>query len=399
MTRPIRLAIVVSHPIQHFVPFYRALARDPELETRVIYASKIGLESYFDAEMNTTLSWAMDMLGGYDSVFLPEAERLTRGPAEKVDNPSVGRALADYGPDVVLIYGYRQRTGQRALLWARMNGVPAMMIGDSELKRPRSAPLRLVKQVLVRTALAQFGAFLTVGDNNEAYYRHYGVAPERLFRSPFTIDEETYRAARRDRAALRAQLRSAHGLTPEEPAALFVGKLSERKRPGDLLAAIARHTAGGGRPIRPLIAGDGPERAAMQAQDQALGTRAVFLGFVNVDDLPTAYAAADVLVHPSSADPHPLVTSEAACIGLPMILSDRVGAEGPTDIARSGRNARVYPCGDTEALAEALAGVLSDEGVLKTMSAASIEIFEALDTRLSVSGLKRAAAFCLERRR
>ena len=57
-----------------------------------------------------------------------------------------------------------------------------------------------------------------------------------------------------------------------------------------------------------------------------------------------------VQVHPSQADPHPLITSEGACMGLPMIYSDRIGAVGPTDIAREGENVIVYPCGDTAAL-------------------------------------------------
>ena len=78
------------------------------------------------------------------------------------------------------------------------------------------------------------------------------------------------------------------------------------------------------------------------------------LGFVNVDRLAEVYCAADILAHPSELDPHPLVLSEAACVGLPLLISDRVGAAGPTDIAREGENAVVYPCGDVRALTDAV---------------------------------------------
>ena len=45
---PVRLAIVVTHPIQHFVPFYRALAADPGIDLHVLYGAPIGVKSYFD---------------------------------------------------------------------------------------------------------------------------------------------------------------------------------------------------------------------------------------------------------------------------------------------------------------------------------------------------------------
>src|SRR4051812_47549201 len=101
-----RLAIVVSHPIQHFVPFYRALAREQAIELRVIYASRIGLDSYFDAGMNTQISWNMDLLSGYDHVFLPEAGSIKDTKPLSVNNPSISAALSRWAPDVVLIYGY-----------------------------------------------------------------------------------------------------------------------------------------------------------------------------------------------------------------------------------------------------------------------------------------------------
>ena len=55
--RPIQLAVVVSHPIQHFVPFYRALSQVERFSVTVLYVSKIGLQRYFDRGMNTDIDW------------------------------------------------------------------------------------------------------------------------------------------------------------------------------------------------------------------------------------------------------------------------------------------------------------------------------------------------------
>ena len=78
MTRA-RLAIVVSHPIQHFVHLYRALAARDDLTVKVFYGSRMGLAAYHDREMAAVIKWAGDMESGYDHEFLPGAERAERG--------------------------------------------------------------------------------------------------------------------------------------------------------------------------------------------------------------------------------------------------------------------------------------------------------------------------------
>lgn len=375
MTARRRLAIVVSHPIQHFVPFYRALAADPDVGLHVLFGSRMGLESYYDAEMRTEIKWKMDMLGGYPHAFLSD------------DPTRVGVALKALRPDAVLVYGYNQRNAQRALLWCRRHRVPALMLSDSEPLTPRARWKALLKDVIVRRVFGLCSAFLSVGDNNEAYYRAYGAKADRIFRAPFTIDEAAYRDARARRADLRAELRKELGIPADARVALFVGKLSARKRPQDLLDAL-QFVPG----IHALFAGNGELAEALKAHTRARGLAAHFAGFVNVDRLPALFAAADILVQPSQADPHPLVCSEAACVGLPMILSDRIGAAGPTDIARPGENAIVYPCGDAAALARALDHVCGDDDRLREMSEASARIFEDQDVRRSVAGVKAALA-------
>jgi glycosyltransferase involved in cell wall biosynthesis len=383
-----RLAIVVTHPIQHFVPFYRALAARDDLDVHLIFGAPVGVQAYFDEEMNAEISWNMEMLGGYSHEFLEDARPGQQPSPSWPSSPKVTERLAAFRPDAVLLYGYNQANVRRALWWCGRNRVPAMIISDSELLQERGGIKQAVKALLVRLVYSRISAFLSVGDRNEDYYRHFGAPADRIFRSPFTIDEETYRAARADRAALRAQVRAEFGIPEDEMLALFVGKLSARKRPQDLIDALTRFHAGHG--IGALFAGNGELFEELKARAAAENLPARFAGFVNVDRLPALYAAADVLVHPSQADPHPLITSEGACMGLPMIYSDRIGAVGPTDIAREGENVIVYPCGDTAALAEALAILAADPDQRAAMAKRSIEIFDELDMRRSVGGVMAA---------
>ncbi len=396
-----RLAIVVSHPIQHFVHFYRALADREEIALKVFYCSRIGLEAYFDREMNTEIAWKMDLLSGYDHLFLPEAGRIREASPFKINNPSMGAELARFDPHVVLTYGYNLLTSLRALAWCRRRGVPVMMTGDSELLRDRSWWKQTAKKAVLPAVLGQFTGFLTTGDNNEAYYRHYGVDPQRFFRSPFTIDETAYRSARQERARLRANFRRANNIGENDFVALSVGKLSERKRPHDLLGAIEElgSTKNRASALHVVYAGNGASLEGLRARAAAKKLPATFLGFVNVDRLPEVYCAADILVHPSEQDPHPLVLSEAACVGLPIVVSDKVGAVGPTDIARAGENAIVYPCGDVPALASAILRLGREPETLARMGEASQRIFDELDVRKSVAGTLDAVYSCVGRRR
>lgn len=389
MNQPRRLAIVVSHPIQHFVPFYRALAADTRLEPHVLFGGPIGIKPYYDEEMRSEIKWNMDLLGGYSHEFLDE--RATSQPHFfSMNSPHVAKRLSAFAPDAVITYGYAQINALRALSWAGRTRVPAMIIGDSERLRERSGLRTTLKSALVPRILARYSAYLGVGDHNEAYYRHYGARPDRIFRVPFTIDEQPFRHAAERRAELRAQLRGELGIASDRRVILFVGKLSPRKRPADIIEALARHRDTGTENVTALYAGNGESAASINALAVERGVDVRLLGFINVDKLPAVYAAADLLVHPSEADPHPLVCSEAACIGLPMILSDRVGAAGPTDIARIGVNALDYRCGDATALARRLGELLGDPHKLDAMSDASRNVFDQLDVQRSIAGVHQA---------
>ncbi len=386
----VRLAIVVSHPIQHFVHFYRALAHEADIDLVVIFATRKGLDAYFDSEMNTTLSWSGDLLSGYRHVFLDGAEKRT----------SLGSALTQFQPDAVLTYGYATALSLRAIAWARTHRIAVMMIGDSDNVRQRVTAKAIARRWLLRALFSQIDAFLTVGDQNEAALRSCGVPRERMFRSPFTIDEDLYRDVSAHRSELRRDVRARYGISNAAFVVLLVGKLSKRKRPGDLVEAVARlNREGGERKVHALMCGNGEEFEALKRRVDAEQLPVAFAGFVNVDALPSHYAAADILVHPSEHDPHPLVCSEAAAVGLPLVLSDKVGAIGPTDIARDGENIIVYRCGDVSALSAAIYRLLHDPSEVSRLSQNSRQIFEQCSMDDSVAGLKCALAATVPHRR
>jgi glycosyltransferase involved in cell wall biosynthesis len=397
MAERTRFAVVASHPIQYYAPYYRALAGKGNLQVRAFFASRIGIDKTMDPGMGVEIEWKMDLLGGYEHEFLPGAERIkTTGP-RKINNTGVGAALERFGPDIVLLHGFAQMTMLKALVWCRRKRVPAMMISDSSLHAGTGRVMRGLKSAVLPVIFRQIGAFLCIGDANARYLQAFGVPSARRFRVPNMVDEGFW-AYRERRAEARAWMRAELGLDANDLAVLFVGKLMGRKRPGDLLAALKRlsehHTTS--KRVKLLFVGDGELRAGLQAAAARDRLPAHFLGFINIDKLPAYYCAADVLAHPAEIETFGVIVLEAAILGLPLVLSEKVGAIGRSSIARPGENALIHACGDVEALSGLLARLASEPETLARLGEASSRISTDHDGHVSVAGTLAAIECCVE---
>jgi glycosyltransferase involved in cell wall biosynthesis len=162
-----------------------------------------------------------------------------------------------------------------------------------------------------------------------------------------------------------ATSRFQRGARPEALAAadgvstiLFVGKFVLKKGIPVLLDAVAALKAKG-RPVQLLLIGGGPLEADLRARAAALGVEADvrFLGWVKNDELPSYYAAADVVCVPSVQDAHgetegtPVVLQEAMSCGAVVVASR---TSGIVDVVRDGENGWSVPPADATALSAAL---------------------------------------------
>lgn len=388
-----RLAVVVSHPIQYFVPLYRALAAELSLDLHVLFASRIGLDKTFDPVMGVPVAWATDLTGGYSHEFLLEAGRIDKVGFRDVDNPSVSGALRRFAPDAVILHGYAMLTMLRALAWCRVHGVKAILLSDSSSHGAPAGPRRWAKMMIAPLLLRQYGAALTMSERGERHLASLGYPSNRMFRTPVMIDAGFW-SARGERARLRAVERSRLGLAEDAFVVLYVGKLYPGKRVFDALRALEefKDERFGVGVVTLLVAGDGIEREALRQFAMERGLDVRMLGFVNVDALPQFYAAADALVHPAESEQYGMVVVEAAVVGLPLILSDRIGAVGASSIARPDVNALVYPCADIGALSRAMASLRNDVGLRAHMGAASLTISADHSGPESVRAVLRAVA-------
>ncbi len=391
-----KVAVVVSHPIQHFCPLYRGLTADGRLRLMVFFASTAGKTTYFDPAFSRDISWGSDVTDGFDHEFLPGAD--FRGVAQYQDKVRLRPRLDSFDPDVVQFYGYRRALSRQTLGWAVRRRRASLMVADSELLGPRSRAVRALKAVVLPPILRLPTAYLTIGDENERYYRTYGVSASRLWRSPIPIDSALFDDVLRDRGSVRPLVRKSWGVAETDIVLLAVGKTVPRKSHEHVVRAVAQLAAADKARTVAVFAGGGPSSDVLTAEANSLGVRVVLAGFLPVSELARAYQGADVLVHPSSADPHPLAVAEAVYSGLPVIVSDRVGSWGQTDDVRPRQNGLRYPYGDTAALSQAVCVMLRDEDLRRQYGVESSKIGRARDMSASVNAYVEGVAGVLRLR-
>jgi glycosyltransferase involved in cell wall biosynthesis len=247
----------------------------------------------------------------------------------------------------------------RAIVWARLRGIPVIYRGDTNQQTAPSGWRRLLWHAKTFALLSSYSAFLSVGRRSREFLTSHGARRTRLFSSPHAVDNGCF-AARADahlEPAPRRVARARLGASPHDFVVLFAGKLESRKRPIDAVRAVAAL----GSDALLVIAGTGPLEQNVRSEAARLGVRLTPLGFVNQSHLGEVYAAADCLTLPSASnETWGLVVNEAMATGLPAVVSDHVGC-GP-DLVVRGETGEVHRTGDVDDLAAALARVRAAGG-------------------------------------
>lgn len=165
-----------------------------------------------------------------------------------------------------------------------------------------------------------------------------------------------------DGAAFRAR----HGIRPERPVALYVGRVAHEKNIDFLIHAL-QVTLRSSPEALLLITGEGPASPGLKALVERLGlSRSVrFLGYLDRQkELPDCYAAADVFAFASRTETQGLVLLEAMAAGLPVIA---LSAMGTADILGAGRGCLVPP-DDVTAFGQMLAHFFNHRPVWQHLS-------------------------------
>jgi glycosyltransferase involved in cell wall biosynthesis len=198
-----------------------------------------------------------------------------------------------------------------------------------------------------------------------------GIPADRILVAPNAVSSE-FLSPLPDGRPLRAAL----GIGPDEPVAGLVSSLFAHEGVPTFLEAAA-HLHRRGLPVRPLIVGDGPERASLEnlATRLGLGGTAVFTGRVPLQDVRRYHAVLDVFVIPRTNDRvcqlvTPLKPVEAMASGLCVVASD---VRALREIIKHGSTGTLTLPHDPVALADCLEMLLYSPDVRRELGAKARE--------------------------
>ena len=388
----IRLAVVISHPIQYYAPWFRQLNQQPGLLVQVFYLWDFGVSRKLDRGFGQELQWDVPLLEGYAHTFVANA---ASDPGSHhlagLHNPMLVGELVRWWPDALLLFGYAYRSHLRLLLDPRLWHVPLLLRGDSHQLAPRAGLKPLLAQLLRRLLFCRFAAGLPVGQANADWMAKSGI--RRQFFAPHAVDNARFQAAASE-AELAAQAwRQQLGIPAAASVVLFAGKFEAKKRPLDLLEAFAalRH------PTAVLVfVGAGPLEAELKRRAASLGLgQVIFQGFQNQSAMPRTYALADLVVLPSygPGETWGLCINEAMNLAKPVLVSSHVGCGA--DLVIPGQTGWIFPAGDVAALTAALAEALGNSQRLKAMGQQSRAHIDRFSYAEATAGLQQALAHVL----
>jgi len=324
----------------------------------VLFCSDWGLKDYRDEGFGQVLRWDIPLIEGYHSEFLPNVSpKPNVSSFWGVINPTVVQRLRKGRFDAVWVHGWAKFTDLLALLTAFAAGIPVILRTDTNLLPHMPLWKAAIKRAVLSRLFRRVSGFLAIGRYNAEFYKTYGVPKEKIFLISYAVDNAFFFQTEGELLPKKNELKRKFEIHDDLPVILFSGKLLDVKRPIDLLIAFAEVSKSVKSAL--VYVGDGPLRPKLEVYAKESRIQNVyFMGFKNQTELPQFYAMADVFALPSEFEPWGLVVNEAMCFGLPVIVSDQVGAAG--DLVHHGLNGFVYPAGQVSILAEYLRALVAD---------------------------------------
>lgn len=421
-----KLAIIITHPIQYYVPVFRLLAKQCELKVFYTWGEQ-GVKEKYDPDFGKTIAWDLLLLDGYDYELL---ENIAKDPGSHhgkgIINPDIVVKLEAFAPDAILIYGYIYQSHFKVMRHFK-GKTPIWFRGDSTLLDEEKKFKSIAKKFYLKWVYGFVDKAFYVGTHNKAYFEKYGLKEDQLIFAPHAIDNERFAE---DRNAEVEKLRNSLNIRKEDILILFAGKLEPKKNPTLLLEAfiqlVDKTAQTTHQPLSPyrgemstgqrgaihlLFVGNGVLEESLKSEvksqkikeererklsanhyritespnkqineyttnEQQSTNRIHFLDFQNQTQMPVVYQACDIFCLPSQGpgETWGLAVNEAMAASKAIIASDKVGCE--IDLVQNDVNGYSFKSNVSEDLKGKLQQLVSEPNRIAIFGHQSKELIQ-----------------------
>lgn len=379
-----KLAIIITHPIQYYVPVFQLLAKQCNL--KIFYTwGKEALQPKHDPGFGKTIVWDIPLLEGYEYEFLENiAPDKGSHHFKGINNPEIIKRIEYFNPDRILIYGWSYQSHLKVLRYFK-GKTPVWFRGDSTLLDQQKIWKKTLRSILLHWIYKHIDKAIYVGSANKAYFLKYGIKEEQLTWAPHAIDHDRFSINRNSETE---ELRNQLGIPKEAILLLYAGKLEAKKDPELLLNAFIKQDNSA---VHLLFAGNGKLeenlKNTLSTLDFSIAKRIHFIDFQNQSQMPVLYQACDLFCLPSQGpgETWGLAVNEAMACSKAILVSDKVGCA--QDLVKPVGNGYIFKSKDETDLLEKLQLLCSSKDQLIKMGKQSGELIKNWTIEKQVSAI------------
>ena len=356
------------------IPVFNEIAKNPEIDLKVFFLAETEPERLWRVETEK-IRFPYKMIPGY-RIPLP-------GRFPVFLNPSLGIALKEEDPEVVICGGYHHPSSLLALRYARKHRKRILLWCESHDQsiHLNAPPFSWYRNYFIRSC----NGFLVPGKKSSDFIKSFGVNGRGIWQAPNAVDNDFFSSKAREYRLRADEEKERRGLPSK--IILYVGRLVDSKGIGTLLEAFKGIS--NAPDIGIILVGEGKDKIKYLNYCRKHRLKNVFFeGFKQQEELPLYYGIADLLVLPSYQEEWGLVLNEAAASGLPLIATNVSG--GAHDLIEEEKNGFLVPPGDADLLGQKILILLNHPQLKASMGECSRRKVEQFSPARCAEGFANA---------
>lgn len=359
-----KVAFVISHPIQYYVPLIQGLAKNKNLVVKVFYTWGEGSVKKYDPAYNKVIEWDLPLLENYEFEFL---KNVSSNPGSHhfngIDNPSIINKIKEFSPDKIVVFSWSYKSHLKVLRYFK-GKIPIYFRGDSHLINNKFGVKSLMRKWFLTWVYKHIDFAISVGTNNRLYYKWLGLPDDRILFAPHAIDDSRFINPIDSDVDANYHLE----IPKENIVFLYCGSFEARKNIPLIVEAKLKLKD---KACSLILVGNGEDEN--KAKELAKSDSNIhFIDFVNQSELPKVYSKADVFVLASNVETWGLVINEAMASGLAIIASENVGSA--VDLVKG--NGFIVKVNEANSIAEAMSKLIDNKKLLNDCKLKSKDIIK-----------------------